>query len=108
MHLVAGAHNDALPLGLLLFGLLVLVRRPGSRAALLVAGVLLGLAVAVKAVAVVVLPFAALAAVQGRYTLRALLRDGGRLAGAGGRRAAGHVAVTGLGLGLGGRADPQR
>ncbi|WP_446216202.1 polyprenol phosphomannose-dependent alpha 1,6 mannosyltransferase MptB [Micromonospora sp. IBHARD004] len=99
VHLVAGAHNDALLLGLLLFGLLVLVRRPGKPRALLVAGVLLGLAVAVKAVAVVVLPFAALAAVPGRYTPRALLRDAAWLAG-------GVVAallvislVTGLGFG---------
>ncbi len=47
---------------------------------LLGAGVLLGLAVSVKATAVVVLPFAALAAVRGRYTWPALLRDGGPLA----------------------------
>ncbi|SCE88471.1 alpha-1,6-mannosyltransferase [Micromonospora viridifaciens] len=97
VHLVAGAHNDAIGLGLLLFGLLVLVRRPGRPRALLVAGVLLGLAVAVKAFAVVVLPFAALAAVLGRYTVRALLRDAGWLA-------AGVVAalvVTSLATGLG-------
>ncbi|MGN9808830.1 polyprenol phosphomannose-dependent alpha 1,6 mannosyltransferase MptB [Micromonospora sp. BQ11] len=81
VHLVAGAHNDAVMLGLLLLGLLVLVRLPGRPRALVVAGVLLGLAVAVKATAVVVLPFAALAAVLGRYTVRALLRDGGWLAG---------------------------
>ncbi|MFR9778237.1 polyprenol phosphomannose-dependent alpha 1,6 mannosyltransferase MptB [Micromonospora sp. MS34] len=82
VHLVAGAHNDAVGLGLVLFGLLVLVRKPGKPRALVVAGVSLGLAVAVKAVAVVVLPFAVLAAVLGRYTWRALLRDGGWLAGA--------------------------
>ena len=47
----------------------------------------------------VVLPFAALAAVQGRYTVRALLRDGGWLAG--GVLAALLVtsALSGLGLG---------
>jgi alpha-1,6-mannosyltransferase len=39
--------------------------------------VLLGLAVAVKIPALVVLPFAALAAVAGPYRFRALLRDGG-------------------------------
>ncbi|MEV0002947.1 polyprenol phosphomannose-dependent alpha 1,6 mannosyltransferase MptB [Micromonospora sp. NPDC050980] len=82
VHLVAGAHNDAVGLGLMLLGLLVLVRYPGKPRALVVAGVVLGLAVAVKAVAVVVLPFAALAAVLGRYTWRALLRDGGWHAGA--------------------------
>ncbi|MBQ1025495.1 polyprenol phosphomannose-dependent alpha 1,6 mannosyltransferase MptB [Micromonospora sp. C95] len=113
VHLVAGAHNDAVMLGLLLPALLVLVRRPGRSGAtsagssagssapggsvprppessrlgslrsvgvLLVAGVLLGLAVSVKATAVVVLPFAALAAVPGRPVVRTLLRDGGVLA----------------------------
>ncbi|MEU7572720.1 polyprenol phosphomannose-dependent alpha 1,6 mannosyltransferase MptB [Micromonospora sp. NPDC049240] len=97
VHLVAGAHNDVLALGLLLLGLLALVRRPGTPRALLVAGVLLGLAVAVKAVAVVVLPFAALAAVSGRHTWRALLRDGGRLAAA----VLGTLVVLSLATGLG-------
>ena len=36
VHLVAGAHNDAVMLGLLLLGLLVLVRRPGRPRALVV------------------------------------------------------------------------
>lgn len=99
MHLVAGAHNDAVGLGLVLFGLLVLVRKPGKPRALVVAGVLLGLAVAVKAVAVVVLPFAALAAVLGRYTWRALLRDAAWLAG--GVLAALLVSSLATGLGLG-------
>ncbi|MGW9194771.1 polyprenol phosphomannose-dependent alpha 1,6 mannosyltransferase MptB [Micromonospora chersina] len=99
VHLVAGAHNDAVGLGLLLSGLLLLVRRPGRPRALVVAGVLLGLAVAVKAVAVVVLPFAALAAVSGRRTWRALLRDGGWLAG--GVLAALVVSSLATGLGLG-------
>jgi alpha-1,6-mannosyltransferase len=81
VHLVAGAHNDAVALGALLCGLRVLVRAPGRPPALLTAGALLGLALAVKATALVVLPFAALAAVRGRYTWRALARDGGWLAG---------------------------
>ncbi|MFF0470723.1 polyprenol phosphomannose-dependent alpha 1,6 mannosyltransferase MptB [Micromonospora zamorensis] len=99
VHLVAGAHNDAVMLGLLLCGLLVIIRRPGRPAALLLAGALLGLAVTVKASAVVVVPFAALAAVHGRYTVRVLLRDGGWLAG--GLLAALLVtsAVSGLGFG---------
>ncbi|WP_411970714.1 polyprenol phosphomannose-dependent alpha 1,6 mannosyltransferase MptB [Micromonospora peucetia] len=99
VHLVAGAHNDAVMLGLLLLGLLVLARRPGRPGPLLLAGALLGLAVTVKATAVVVLPFAALAAVPSRHTLRALLRDGGWLAGG----VLGALAVTSLlsGLGLG-------
>ncbi|NBE83889.1 polyprenol phosphomannose-dependent alpha 1,6 mannosyltransferase MptB [Micromonospora rubida] len=99
VHLVAGAHNDAVALGLLLLALLVLVRRPGRPRALLLAGALLGLAVAVKATAVVVLPFAALAAVLGRYTWRALLRDGGWLAG--GVLAAMLATSLASGLGLG-------
>ncbi|PWU62242.1 DUF2029 domain-containing protein [Micromonospora globispora] len=99
VHLVGGAHNDAVGLGLLLLGLLVLVRLPGRPSGLLVAGALLGLAVAVKAIAVVVLPFAALAAVRGGYTVRALLRDAAWLAG--GVLAALLVTslVTGLGVG---------
>ncbi|MET8040197.1 polyprenol phosphomannose-dependent alpha 1,6 mannosyltransferase MptB [Micromonospora sp. NPDC005215] len=99
VHLVAGAHNDAVMLGLLLSGLLIVVRRPGRPSALLVAGVLLGLAVTVKASAVVVAPFAALAAVRGRHTVRSLVRDGGWLAG--GLLAALLVgsALSGLGFG---------
>ncbi|MCM0678140.1 polyprenol phosphomannose-dependent alpha 1,6 mannosyltransferase MptB, partial [Micromonospora phytophila] len=97
VHLVAGAHNDAVLLGLLTLALLVLVRRPGKPRALLVAGALLGLAVTVKATALVVLPFAALAAVLGRYTVRALLRDAGWLAGG----VLGALAVTSLLSGLG-------
>ncbi|MFV2101370.1 polyprenol phosphomannose-dependent alpha 1,6 mannosyltransferase MptB [Micromonospora sp. LOL_024] len=115
VHLVAGAHNDAVMLGLLLLGLLLLVRRPvapvGSAGpgpvatvgVLLAAGVLLGLAVSVKATAVVVLPFVALVAVRGRLTVPALLRDGGTLAGGvlGGLVAS--SLLSGLGLGwLGG------
>ncbi|WP_308042599.1 polyprenol phosphomannose-dependent alpha 1,6 mannosyltransferase MptB [Micromonospora sp. PLK6-60] len=105
VHLVAGAHNDAVALGLLLLGLLVLVRRPGRPRALLVAGALFGLALAVKATAVVVLPFAALLAVLGRYTVRALARDAALLAaGVLGALAATSL-LSGLGLGwLGGLA----
>ncbi|MGC4758463.1 polyprenol phosphomannose-dependent alpha 1,6 mannosyltransferase MptB [Micromonospora trifolii] len=99
VHLVAGAHNDAVMLGLLLCGLLVVIRRPGRPAALLLAGALLGLAVTVKATAVVVVPFAVLAGMTGRYTVRALLRHGAWLAG--GLLAALLVtsAVSGLGFG---------
>ena len=99
VHLVGGAHNDAVGLGLLLLGLLVLVRLPGSPSGLLVAGVLLGLAVAVKAVAVVVLPFAALAAVRGGHPVRALLRDAAWLAGGVLAALLGTSLVTGLGVG---------
>ncbi|MEU1749585.1 polyprenol phosphomannose-dependent alpha 1,6 mannosyltransferase MptB [Micromonospora arida] len=99
VHLVAGAHNDAVMLGLLLCGLLVVVRRPGRPAALLLAGALLGLAVTVKASAVVVVPFAVLAGMPDQYTVRALLRHGAWLIG--GLLAALLVtsAVSGLGFG---------
>jgi alpha-1,6-mannosyltransferase len=52
IHLVSGAHNDAVMVGLLVAGLAV--RKPW------IAGVLLGLAIGVKATAIVVLPFALL------------------------------------------------
>lgn len=62
VHLVSGAHNDALMIGLIVAGLaLVAARR--TPAWLVAGGVVLGLAVAVKATAVVVLPFAVLAAI---------------------------------------------
>ncbi|MFC5922427.1 polyprenol phosphomannose-dependent alpha 1,6 mannosyltransferase MptB [Micromonospora vulcania] len=99
VHLVAGAHNDAVMLGLLLCGLLVVLRRPGRPVALLLGGVLLGLAVTVKASAVVVVPFAALAAVHGRYTVRALLRDGGWVARGLLAALLGTSALSGLGFG---------
>ncbi|WP_327034553.1 polyprenol phosphomannose-dependent alpha 1,6 mannosyltransferase MptB [Micromonospora ureilytica] len=99
VHLVAGAHNDAVMLGLLLSGLLIVVRRPGRPAALLLAGALLGLAVTVKATAVVVVPFAVLAGIPDRYTVRALLRHGGWLAG--GLLAALLVTSAASGLGFG-------
>ncbi|WP_435823142.1 polyprenol phosphomannose-dependent alpha 1,6 mannosyltransferase MptB [Micromonospora parva] len=97
VHLVAGAHNDAVMLGLLLSGLLVAIRRPGRTAALLLAGALLGLAVTVKATAVVVVPFAVLAGMRHPYTVRALLRDGGWLAAG----LLGAVLVTSAASGLG-------
>lgn len=55
VHLISGAHNEAVMIALILGGL---VAAAGRRA--LLAGVLLGLAVGVKATAVVVLPFAIL------------------------------------------------
>ncbi len=100
IHLVGGAHNDALMVGLLVAGLAVIVavadRPPGW---LLAGGALLGLASAVKASALVVLPFAALLALRGPYSVRRLFRDGGWVpAGALGAL----VAVTALsGLGFG-------
>ena len=54
-HFVSGAHNDALMVGLLVAGLAYAAERRG-----VAAGVLLALAIAVKAPAAVALPFAAL------------------------------------------------
>lgn len=62
IQLVSGAHIDALVTGLSVSGLAVIVARPRRALPLVGGGALLGLAVAVKATAVLVLPFAALAA----------------------------------------------
>jgi hypothetical protein len=72
VHLVSGAHNDALLIGLIVAGLALAAARSPARLA--AAGLLLGLAVSVKATAVVVVPFAVLAAVPPRAALRALCR----------------------------------
>ncbi|WP_249997685.1 polyprenol phosphomannose-dependent alpha 1,6 mannosyltransferase MptB [Actinoplanes sp. M2I2] len=63
IHLISGAHNDALMVGLMVAGLALAIRKVGWAA-----GVLLGLAVAVKATAVVVVPFALLLLVDRRPT----------------------------------------
>ncbi|WP_030442784.1 polyprenol phosphomannose-dependent alpha 1,6 mannosyltransferase MptB [Actinoplanes subtropicus] len=61
IHLISGAHNDAVMVGFLVAGLaLAVVRRP------IAAGVLFGLAIGVKATAVVVVPFALLMVWPGR------------------------------------------
>jgi alpha-1,6-mannosyltransferase len=97
VHLVSGAHNDALMIGLLVAGLAL--ASPGSRRHLVGAGVLLGLAVAVKATAAVAVPFAAVAAVAGPYRLRTLVRDGGLVVG--GALVAVLALTLGSGLGFG-------
>ncbi|WP_203996622.1 polyprenol phosphomannose-dependent alpha 1,6 mannosyltransferase MptB [Micromonospora lutea] len=76
VHLVSGVHNDALMVGLLVAGLAVVVSRPGRPWPLLAGGVVLGLAAGIKVTALVVVPFAALAAITGGFSLRALLRHG--------------------------------
>ena len=78
IHLISGAHNDAVMVGLLVAGLAAAAaRRPA------VAGVLLGLAIGVKATAVVAVPFALLAAWGGpRRTWRTAAELVGGLAGA--------------------------
>ncbi|MFI6820755.1 polyprenol phosphomannose-dependent alpha 1,6 mannosyltransferase MptB [Micromonospora sp. NPDC050187] len=82
VHLISGAHNDALMVGLLVAGLAVVAARPGRPLPLLGGGLLLGLAAAIKVTALVVVPFAALAAIVGPYRIRALVRDGGWVVGA--------------------------
>ncbi|MEU9510972.1 polyprenol phosphomannose-dependent alpha 1,6 mannosyltransferase MptB [Micromonospora sp. NPDC048170] len=99
VHLVSGAHNDALMVGLLVAGLAVVVSRPGRPGPLLAGGVLLGLAVAIKVTALVVVPFAALAAIVGAYSIRALVRDGGWVVGGAVAAVVGATLATGLGFG---------
>lgn len=60
VHVVAGAHHDALVAGLVTAGLAAAVAGPSQRSRGLLAGALLGAAVAVKVTAVVAVPFAAL------------------------------------------------
>jgi hypothetical protein len=61
-HMLAAPHNDAVMIGLLVAGLFLVVRADARPLLLIAGGVLLGLAVAVKATAIVVIPFAAVIA----------------------------------------------
>ncbi|SCG40725.1 alpha-1,6-mannosyltransferase [Micromonospora echinaurantiaca] len=99
VHLVSGAHNDALMVGLLVAGLAVVVSRPGRPGPLLAGGVLLGLAGGVKVTALVVVPFAALVAIAGAYSIRALIRDGGWVVGGAVATVAGVTLAAGLDFG---------
>ncbi|MEU2611939.1 polyprenol phosphomannose-dependent alpha 1,6 mannosyltransferase MptB [Micromonospora sp. NPDC007271] len=100
VHLISGAHNDALMVGLLIAGLAVVAARPGRPLLLLGGGLLLGLAAAIKVTALVVVPFAALAAIVGPYRIRALVRDGGWVVGGALAALAGATVAAGLGLGF--------
>src|SRR4051794_1776468 len=87
VHLISGAHNDAVMIGLLVAGLAVAgMRRP---AALVAAGVLVGLAAGVKVTAIVVLPFAVLLAERQRVRAAVALGAGALAAIAGVSLAAG-------------------
>lgn len=97
VHLVSGAHNDALMIGLMVAGLALV--SPRTRWHLVGGGALLGLAVLVKATAVVVVPFAALAAAVGPHPVRALVREGSFVVG--GALAAVFGVTLGSGLGFG-------
>ncbi|MFC0504355.1 polyprenol phosphomannose-dependent alpha 1,6 mannosyltransferase MptB [Micromonospora costi] len=99
VHLVSGTHNDAVMVGLLVAGLAVVAARPGRPGSLLLGGVLLGLAGAIKATALVVVPFAALAAIVGGYSIRALLRHGGWVVGGAVATVVGATVAAGLNFG---------
>lgn len=101
VHAVSGAHNDAVMAGLVLAGLAMIAPRPSTEraawAAAIASGGILGLAVAVKVTAIVVVPFAVLLAVGTSPTrvVRAVV-------GVGGAAVATFTALTGMtGLGLG-------
>ncbi|WIM93668.1 polyprenol phosphomannose-dependent alpha 1,6 mannosyltransferase MptB [Actinoplanes oblitus] len=75
-HLLGGPHNDAVMLGLLVGGLAVPVRFPRRAVATVAGGVLLGGAVAVKASALIAVPFAVLIVAGARAAGRRIgLRD---------------------------------
>ncbi|AVT35380.1 polyprenol phosphomannose-dependent alpha 1,6 mannosyltransferase MptB [Plantactinospora sp. BB1] len=81
VHVVSGAHNDALLAGLVVLGLLAAVELRTVPARLAVAGVAFGAAASVKATALVVVPFA-LAVVPWARTGRRRIAAGVVLAGA--------------------------
>nr|WP_176308726.1 polyprenol phosphomannose-dependent alpha 1,6 mannosyltransferase MptB [Micromonospora sp. NBS 11-29] len=99
VHLIGGPHNDALMVGALVAGLAVVASRPGRPGPLLAGGVLLGVAVAIKVTALVVVPFAALAAMVGPYRIRTLLRDGGWVVGGAVAAVVGATVAGGLDFG---------
>ena len=98
IHLVSGAHNDAVMVGLLLAALAVATRPPAT-VTLIAAGVLIGLATGVKVTAVVVLPFLVLMAAPARAPIRALVRPAALVTGAAAAALAAVSAATGLGFG---------
>jgi alpha-1,6-mannosyltransferase len=99
LHFIAGAHSDALMLGLIAAGLALIVTWPGRPGPLLLGGILLAMAVAIKAIAIGVLPFAALAAVAGPFRVRSLIRDGGWVAAGAIATFVGVTLWAGLGIG---------
>jgi alpha-1,6-mannosyltransferase len=117
IHLISGAHNDAVMVGLLVAALAVASRAPravplpapgppdGAEdqrtgvAMLAAAGVLLGLAAGVKVTAVVVLPFVVLMAVPPRAPVRDLLRPAAAVTGSAVAALAAVSVITRLGFG---------
>ncbi len=94
-HLVGGPHNDAAMLGLLVAGLAVVTRYPRHPAAILGGGALLGGAVAVKATALIAIPFAVLI-VAAAYTRRERIDVRGLLIGAAGVFGAAAATLAGI------------
>jgi alpha-1,6-mannosyltransferase len=99
VHLISGAHNDAVMVGLIVAALTLAAATRPSHAHLAGAGALLGLAVGVKATALVVLPFVVLMAVPPGAPLRALWRPAALLGGAAIATLAAVSVAAGLDLG---------
>ena len=99
--LIAGMHNDALMLALMVGGLALLVAVPDRVLVWLAGAALLGLATAVKATAIVVLPFAVLIAVRGpdRPSAGRAVRGGAIVVGGAAVGMALVTAASGLGFG---------
>ncbi|BCJ40198.1 alpha-(1-_6)-mannopyranosyltransferase A [Actinoplanes ianthinogenes] len=103
-HLLGGPHNDAVMLGLLVAGLAVVTRFARRPVGVLAGGVLLGCAVAVKATALIAVPFAVLIvaaarAADRRIDLRGLVVGTAGVAGAAAATLAGITALAGLDYG---------
>jgi hypothetical protein len=98
-HLIGGPHNDALMIGLVVAGLALVVVGARHPAVQVGAGVLLGLAVAVKVTAIVVVPFAVLIAVGRPYRWGPAVAAGGRVAGSAVAAMTAITAASGLGVG---------
>ena len=98
IHLVGGAHSDALLAGFIVAGLAVIARRSDRWTWLAAGGVLLGVAVSMKiTIVVVALPFATVLAVGGGWHFERLVRRGAVIIGS----ALAVVVATSVGSGLG-------
>ena len=106
-HLLAGPHNDALMVGLVVAGLAVAALAPGRGWGVPpAAGALLGLAVAVKVTAIVVVPFAMLLVVSRPVRARRAVAAAGLVAAGAVVAMIGVTAASGLGFGwVGGLAN---
>jgi alpha-1,6-mannosyltransferase len=98
-HLLGGPHNDAVMIAAVVAGLALLVLGARSPALQFAAGAVLGLAVAIKITAVVVLPFAVLIAVRRPWRWGPALSAAGRVGGAAAATMAAMTWAGGLGVG---------